>query len=184
MGDTPIDPYPDPKPPAALRPWNPKAPVAAKLVIGLISTRLPKTTIEHIGSSSVPGCPGKGYLDLLIPVADDAHLAATNEALFALGFARQRGREPFPETRPMRHGTIAHEGEIFIIHVHVVPANSPEVAELRQFRDRLCTDPELLARYVAAKQSILDSGVEDSFDYTKTKGEFIASLGFHGAEDI
>jgi GrpB-like predicted nucleotidyltransferase (UPF0157 family) len=183
MGEPPIGPYPDPKPPAALRPWNPNAPAAAARVISLIADRLPGAVIEHIGSSAVPGCAGKGYLDLLIPSADESHLAAINAALFALGFARQHGREPFPETRPMRHGTIEHEGETFIIHVHVVPAASPEVEELRDFRARLRGDRALMERYVAAKQAILHAGVEDSFDYTKAKASFIAALGYRGADD-
>lgn len=183
MSDRPIGPYPDPKQPAALRPWNPNAPKAAARVIDLITARLPGTVVEHVGSSAVPGCDGKGYLDLLIPYADDAHLVAINEALFGLGFARQSGREPFPETRPMRHGTIARDGETFIIHVHIVPARSHEVAEFREFRDRLRADPALRERYIREKRRILDAGITEGIDYARAKGEFIAGLGYRGAED-
>ncbi len=183
MGEPPIGPYPEYKPPPALRPRNPNAPAAAARIISLIADRLPGTVIEHIGISAVPGCEGKGYLDLLIPFDNDSHLTAINEALFGLGFGRQRRHDPFPESRPMRHGTIEHEGEAFMIHVHVVPAGSSEVAELRDFRDRLRADPDLRERYVAAKKAILDSGVEDGGGYATLKGEFIAGLGYRGAED-
>lgn len=130
----------------------------------------------------MPGCAGKGYLDLLIPFRDAAHLEAITMALFALGFGRQRNRDPFPEARPMRTGAIDNEDQAFLIHVHLVPVTSPEVAELLDFRDRLRADPALVAEYVAAKRTILDAGVRDSQDYAARKGEFIAALGYKGAE--
>jgi GrpB-like predicted nucleotidyltransferase (UPF0157 family) len=151
--------------------------------MGLIAERLPDTTIEHVGSSSVPGCAGKGILDLVIPYRDGAHLAAINEALFALGFGRQRNRDPFPETRPMRTGAFDHEGETFLLHVHVVPDRTHHLAELVQFRDRLRADPVLVAEYVAAKRAILDARVRDGTDYAERKGEFIVALGYKGAEE-
>jgi GrpB-like predicted nucleotidyltransferase (UPF0157 family) len=183
VGEPPIRPYPRPSPAPALRSWNPCAPEAAARVAALIAERLPDTTVEHVGSSSVPGCAGKGYLDLVIPYRDQTHLAAINNALFALGFGRQRNRDPFPETRPMRTGAIDHEGETFLLHVHVVPERGSETAELLEFRDRLRADPALVAEYVAAKRAILEAGVRDGVDYAQKKGTFIAALGYRGAED-
>jgi GrpB-like predicted nucleotidyltransferase (UPF0157 family) len=151
--------------------------------MAMIDSRLPETTVEHVGSSAVPGCAGKGYLDLLIPYRDDAHLTAINETLFALGFGRQRNRDPFPESRPMRTGAFDHAGQTFLLHVHVVPASSPEVAETIEFRDRLRSDPVLMADYIAAKEAIVASNVLDSQDYAINKGRFIAALGYKGAED-
>jgi GrpB-like predicted nucleotidyltransferase (UPF0157 family) len=183
MGEPPIRPYPHPSPHPALRPWNPRAPEAAARVVALIGERLPDTAVEHVGSSSVPGCAGKGYLDLVIPYRDDTHLAAINDTLFALGFGRQRNRDPFPETRPMRTGAIDHEGETFLLHVHVVSESGPETAELLDFRDRLRTDPSLVESYVNAKRAILNAGVLDGVDFAERKGKFIAALGYNGAED-
>ena len=140
--------------------------------------------MEHVGSSSVPGCAGKGYLDLAIPYRDDSHLAAINDALFALGFGRQRNRDPFPETRPMRTGTIDHEGETFLLHVHIVPESTQDTAELLDFRNRLRANPALVAEYVAAKRAILDAGVRDGDEYAECKSEFIAAQWYKGAEDV
>jgi GrpB-like predicted nucleotidyltransferase (UPF0157 family) len=183
VDEPPIRPYPYPSPPAALRPWNPRAPEVAARAIALMAAGLPGTTIEHVGSSAVPGCDGKGYLDFVIPYRDDAHLAAIDDALFALGFGRQRNRDPFPESRPMRVGTLDHAGETFLLHVHVVPAAGHEFAELREFRDRLRRDPQLIAAYVEAKRNVLDGGIVDSVDYAEAKGDFIRALGFQGAGD-
>jgi len=152
-------------------------------VVALIAERLLDTRVEHVGSSSVPGCAGKGTLDLAIPYRDASHLDAINVVLFALGFGRQRNRDPFPETRPLRIGAIDEEGETFLLHVHVVPENTHHLAELIDFRDRLRADPALVAEYVAAKKAILEAGVRDGIDYAERKGEFIAALGYKGAED-
>jgi GrpB-like predicted nucleotidyltransferase (UPF0157 family) len=151
--------------------------------VALIAEQLPDTAVEHVGSSSVPGCAGKGTLDLVIPYRDDTHLAAINDALFALGFGRQRNRDPFPETRPMRIGAIEHESETYLLHVHVVPDGTHHLVELVDFRDRLRADPALVAEYVAAKRAVLDAGVRDGDDYAVKKGEFITALGYKGAED-
>ena len=183
MGEPPIRPYPHPSPHPALRPWNPRAPQAAAHVAALIVERLPDTTVEHVGSSSVPGCAGKGYLDLVIPYRDDDHLGHINNALFALGFGCQRNRDPFPESRPMRTGVIDHEGQTFLLHVHVVPELTPDMAELLDFRDRLRADSALVAEYVAAKRAVLDAGVLDGVDYAEKKGEFITALEYKGADD-
>jgi GrpB-like predicted nucleotidyltransferase (UPF0157 family) len=179
----PIRPYPFPAPAPALREWNPRAPAAAARVIALIQERLPETTVEHVGSSSVPGCAGKGYLDLAMAYRDEEHLSAINEVLFALGFGRQRGREPFPESRPMRHGIYDHAGESFLLHIHVVPASGEEIDEFRDFRDRLRSDPVLVEAYVATKCAIIAGGVRDGTDYAKAKGTFIENLGYRGAEN-
>jgi GrpB-like predicted nucleotidyltransferase (UPF0157 family) len=183
VGEPPIRPYPFPSPPPALRPWNPRAPEVAARVVALVAERLPDTTVEHVGSSSVPGCAGKGVLDLAIPYRDESHLSAINDVLFGLGFGRQRNRDPFPETRPMRTGAIDDQGETFLLHVHVVPDKTHHLAELVDFRDRLRTDPALVAEYVAAKRSVLAAGVRDGVDYAEKKGKFIIALGYKGADD-
>ena len=83
----------------------------------------------------------------------------------------------------MRTGAIDHEGETFLLHVHVVPESTHEMAELLDFRDRLRADATLVADYVATKRAILDAGVRDGVDYAERKGAFIAALGYQGTED-
>jgi GrpB-like predicted nucleotidyltransferase (UPF0157 family) len=124
----------------------------------------------------VPGCAGKGIVDLMIPCHDAEQLATVSELLDKLGFQRQEGRDPFPEDRPMRVGAWDHHGERFLLHVHVIPADSPEVDDLRFFRACLRADPGLLKSYVARKREIIASGVTDSLDYCKAKGEFLKEV--------
>jgi GrpB-like predicted nucleotidyltransferase (UPF0157 family) len=158
--------------PAVLRPYDPRSPEVARKVSGMIRELVPEVTVEHVGSTAVPGCAGKGVVDLLIPYHDD-ELDRIKRALEDLGFQRQSTRNPFPEDRPMRVGTLEHEGDAFRLHVHVVPADSGEVRELRLFRDRLRSDPELLRSYVDRKKRIIEGGTTDPMDYALVKGDFV-----------
>ena len=56
----------------------------------------------------MPGCAGKGVVDLML-VYPDGLLGASREVLEALGFQRQTTRDPFPEDRPMRTGSVVVE---------------------------------------------------------------------------
>ena len=73
----------------------------------------------------------------------------------------------------MRTGAFDFEGRRYLIHVHVVAAESPEAEATRYFRDCLRADSELRRAYVAYKKKILAAGVSDSIDYAIAKGEFI-----------
>jgi GrpB-like predicted nucleotidyltransferase (UPF0157 family)/mannose-6-phosphate isomerase-like protein (cupin superfamily) len=155
------------------REHDPRSAEVARSVAGLIEPHLPGGRVEHVASTAVPGCAGKGIVDLML-VYPDGQLAAARGRLDALGFQRQTGRDPFPEDRPMRCGSWVQDGTTFLLHVHVLAASSPEVPQLRAFRDRLRADPGLVAAYVAVKRAILASGCTDPVDYCLRKGEFVA----------
>jgi GrpB-like predicted nucleotidyltransferase (UPF0157 family)/mannose-6-phosphate isomerase-like protein (cupin superfamily) len=158
--------------PAACHEHDPRSAGVAGEVAALIERHLPGAAVEHVGSTSIPGCAGKGVVDLML-VYQDGQLAAARDLLDALGFQRQTGRDPFPEDRPMRVGSLVHDGVAFNLHVHVIAASSPEVRQLRGFRDRLRADPAMTAAYVAAKRAILADGCTDPIDYCYRKGEFV-----------
>jgi GrpB-like predicted nucleotidyltransferase (UPF0157 family) len=161
--------------PATCQDHDPRAAEAAQRTAFAIQSRLTGSVVEHVGSTSVPGCAGKGIIDLML-VYPDGQLAEARNCLDALGFQRQGGRDPWPEERPMRVGSVIHDGTAFRFHVHVISASSPEVAELRDFRDRLRSDPDLVRAYVAAKKAIIATGCTDSVDYSIRKGEFVRSV--------
>ena len=162
--------YKDPS--DAFSPYDPRCPEVARRVAALIEERLPEVRVEHIGSTAIPGCDGKGVVDLML-LYPSGGLAAARDALDALGLQRHERAGAFPEDRPVRIGTIAHEGQTFRLHVHVIAAEAPEAAEQVRFRDRLRADPALVAEYVARKRSVLTGGVADSTEYNLGKEAFI-----------
>ena len=170
-----IGPYEDR--PAVCHGYDPRAAEVAQRVTAVIRFHLPGVSVEHIGSTSVPGCAGKGIVDLML-LYPEGQLEVARDVLDSLGFQKQTTRDPFPEDRPMRTGSVVHDGTTFLLHVHVIAASSPEAAGLRRFRDQLRADPDLVASYVAAKKAIIASGVTDSVDYCIRKGEPIACHTF------
>jgi GrpB-like predicted nucleotidyltransferase (UPF0157 family) len=155
---------------------DPYAPEVARRLIALIATRWPATPGEHVGSSAVPGLAGKGIIDLLL-AAEPAHIPAITQALLALGFQRQVPTA-FPASRPMLWGTFHDGATNYPVHVHVVPASSPDVAAMRGFRDALRADPCLRRRYAALKRRIVAGGPVDPMVFSNAKHDWIvATLG-------
>jgi len=152
---------------------DPDAPEVARRLIALIATRWPATPAEHIGSSAVPGLAGKNIIDLLL-AAQPAQIPAITQALLELGFQPQVPAA-FPATRPMLWGTFRHGPTTYRVHVHVVPAGSPEVAAMRGFRDALRADPRLRRRYAALKQAIVWCGPVDPVTFTRAKHDWIVT---------
>jgi GrpB-like predicted nucleotidyltransferase (UPF0157 family) len=173
----PIGPYDAPGAPKVvdLRPWDPRGPAAANSVMRMLQTALPGIEIEHVGSTAVPGCDGKGILDLmlLIPVG---HLSEVCAIIDGMGFQHQSGGKRHPDNRPMREGSFTFDGSVFRLHVHLIPESSAEVDRLRKFRDRLTADPELVALYVEQKRRLIDAQISDRSTYTQGKTAFIESV--------
>ena len=136
--------------PVQIHQADPDAPEVARRMIALIATRWPATPAEHVGSSAVPGLAGKNIIDLLL-AAEATHVPAVTEVLLELGFQPQLPAA-FPASRPMLWGTFHHGPTDYRVHVHVVPAGSPEVAAMRGFRDALRADPRLRRRYAPSSR--------------------------------
>lgn len=158
--------------PAGCRDWDPRAEEVAETVAGLVRARCPEVVIEHVGSTAIPGCAGRGTVDLMVTYPEGG-LVRARDAVDALGFQRQAFGTPFPEERPMRVGALRVAGRLYRLHVHILAASSPEVQALRLFRDSLRADPTLVARYVAHKRRLIESGVRESPGYALAKGGFI-----------
>jgi GrpB-like predicted nucleotidyltransferase (UPF0157 family) len=152
---------------------DPHATAVARRLIALITTRWPATPAEHVGSSAVPGLAGKGIIDLLL-AAEPVDIRAITQVLLELGFQRQCPAA-FPASRPMLWGTYRHGAIDYRVHVHVVPASSPEVAALRGFRDALRANLRLRRRYAALKRAIVAEGPVDPVAFTKAKHDWIVA---------
>jgi GrpB-like predicted nucleotidyltransferase (UPF0157 family) len=167
----PIGPYR--RAPVQVHQADPAAPEVARRLIELIATRWPGTPAEHVGSSAVPGLAGKGIIDLLLP-AQPADIPAITQAVLELGFQHQLPAV-FPASRPMLWGGFRHGSTDYRVHVHVVPASSPEVTAMRGFRDALRADPLLRRRYAALKRAIVAGGPVDPVVFSKAKHDWISA---------
>lgn len=166
--------YDDPA--AVVRPWDARASAVADRLIALIGTTFPEGTAEHIGSTAIPGCHGKGVVDLMLLYRQE-RIVVARDAVDRLGFQRHEVPGAYPEDRPVSIGTIDHEGETFRAHVHILAEDAPEAARQRYFRDTLRADPALVAAHVVDKRRIATSGeASDGGAYADAKGKFIANM--------
>jgi GrpB-like predicted nucleotidyltransferase (UPF0157 family) len=151
--------------------WTPVCLEVAERIIQYIQKKSEAIEIHHVGSTSITDCGGKGSIDLAV-VYTDGQLGQTREIIDRLGFQKQKTRDPFPETRPMRTGAIDHAGQLYKIHIHILSKESDEFAEMIRFRDWLRTNDSSRVQYIGLKRRILEAGVSDSVEYSELKGAF------------
>jgi GrpB-like predicted nucleotidyltransferase (UPF0157 family) len=162
-------------PGAVCNAYDPHTPGAARLLIRTIMERDPLIAVEHVGSSAVPQCDGKGIIDLLV-LYEPGGLQRVKAVLGDLGFQKQISCDPFPEDRPMRVGSWEYQGKRYPVHAHVISRESPEAGEMIWFQDRLRADPVLRYAYIARKREIIRMGVADSIEYAIIKGMFVQEV--------
>ena len=152
--------------------YDPRAPKVAQRLIDAIQQHAPRIAVDHVGSTAVPGCRGKGVIDLGVTYAL-RDLESAKAAVDALGFQKQSGREPWPETRPMRVASVIALGGSFQVHAHVIERDGTEHRELIAFREALRGDPQFRSAYEKTKEEILARGITDPLDYSNAKSSFI-----------
>ncbi len=145
---------------------------------------------HHVGSSSVPGLPGKNYVDLGVEAPPD-EIPLIADAVRSLGFKPQTALGAFPPARPLFLGTVLHRGTPYLVHLHVMPPGRGELAEMLGFRDALRADERLRDAYAAEKQRIVGAAEGAASDraaappYTIQKADFVEAalyrLGLRGA---
>ena len=126
-------------------------------------------TIEHIGSTSVPGLAAKPIVDILVVVQDSANEPAYLPQLEAAGYVL-RVREPdWHEHRMFR----TPENDV---HVHIYSDGCPEIQRNLVFRDRLRLNDDDRRRYEQKKRELARQDWEDMNDYAAAKTEVIESI--------
>jgi GrpB-like predicted nucleotidyltransferase (UPF0157 family) len=167
--------------PVQVRDPDPRSPAVAALLAELISGAAAGLRAEHVGSSAVPDLAGKGTIDLLLPTPAE-RIPEVTDALLAQGFHFQAVPRTFPDSRPMLQCVARFRDSRYRVHVHIVPDASPEVRELRGFRDALRGDRSLRQDYEQLKRSIVARGLTEASQFTQAKHDFIVAalrrLGF------
>lgn len=130
-----------------------------------ISAALPAAHVEHVGSTSVPGCIGKGDVDVLVRVAPEA-FERSREVLDEV-LVRSRRNEPTSSYVEYDH----HEPEACAA-VHLVAAGGSH-DDFHRFKALLLDDPVVLQRYNALKRHYDGHPMRD---YRRAKAHFIESL--------
>ena len=159
---------------AEVHEWDPGTVEVAARVGELVRERRPDLEVEHIGSTAVPGLPGKGIVDLSIETTPE-DIPGVVATLYDLGFGPQPGPDPWPPTRPMPVGSLELGGKLYRIHLHVQPKGGDYPRDIA-FRDALRNDPELRREYEGLKRGITSGGAVEGLRYTHSKTRWILNV--------
>jgi GrpB-like predicted nucleotidyltransferase (UPF0157 family) len=123
-------------------------------------------SVEHIGSTSVPGLAAKLIVDVLLVVEDSSDEASYLSALEGAGYVL-RVREPdFDEHRMFR----TPEKDV---HVHVYSSDSPEINRYLLLRERLREDEGDRELYSRTKRDLASRDWPSMQHYAEAKTEVI-----------
>jgi GrpB-like predicted nucleotidyltransferase (UPF0157 family) len=158
--------------------YDPRLPDVFEQIKRLIQNAAGPVSVEHVGSSSIPGVGGRNVLDIAVPAAESHH-ADIKKAMYTLGFEDST----FPHYLPLLVGQIVHESKSYQILVYVVSPKSPVLSGWLRFRDYMRGHPEDAQAYCIAKEEAVASGKAEGGDYQEAKNPFLASISakLHGA---
>lgn len=144
-------------------------------------------SIEHIGSTAVPGLLAKPIIDIDIVISSRAAMPQVISGLGALGY-RHRGDQGVPGREAFaRDGfdDVPRDGSGRRWPSHNLYVCAQDAEELRRhlvFRDRLRADPETAAAYAALKQRLAAIHRDDRDAYCDAKSEFVEAIVRAGGE--
>lgn len=141
---------------------------AADLSVALVGAA--GLTIEHIGSTSVPGLCAKPVIDVLVGVTSLEIIQTRVASLRDLGFHYRPEHEA---EIPDRRYFIREPGQHLRAHVHVVVHGGALWLNHITFRDALRRNAQLAAEYASLKRTLALKHAEDKAAYTRAKAPFI-----------
>lgn len=129
-------------------------------------------SVEHVGSTSVPGLCAKPILDILLLVADADQENSYVPALTGAGYIL-RIREP----EWFQHRMF--KGEEPAVNLHVFSRRCPEAMRMLAFRDWLRTHDGDRERYASAKRRLAGRRWRYVQDYADAKTDVIREILRH-----
>jgi len=159
--------------PVEVQPADARMPEVFAHIAKLLAPHFPGKQFVHFGSTSVPGLPGKGVIDLFI-LAETEEYQQCLETLESLGFQYPTfAPQPLPEHRPWRIAAVQYGDTLYKIHVHLTPPNSADHKNALRFVAALRRSPELRDAYEKAKETAIAQGFTGLTEYGQQKDRFL-----------
>jgi GrpB-like predicted nucleotidyltransferase (UPF0157 family) len=157
--------------PVTLAAYDPAWPIvfarAAERIRAALGDRV--VTLEHIGSTAVPGMAAKPVVDMVLAVPDPTAEAAYVPPLSAIGYVLHAREPEYHEHRLLKPADRATK-------LHVFGAGCPEVDRLVRFRDRLRSSPADFELYLATKRTLAARTWRSTHEYADAKGAVVAEI--------
>ena len=162
-------------PETILFPYDPTWPETFSQMCAVYTATLERliVTIEHVGSTAVPGLLAKPILDIDIVIPTRDALPEVTARLEALGY-RHNGNQGIPEREVFKANDTAapytEPRQVWMAHhLYVCHAESAELQRHLQFRDALRRSPELCAEYTRLKEETEQAAQGDRKVYAHLK---------------
>ncbi|MFE1167284.1 GrpB family protein [Nocardiopsis sp. NPDC058789] len=126
-------------------------------------------SLDHVGSTSVPGLAAKPCVDLLMVVADSADEPAYLPDLEKAGYSLVIAEPDWFEHRVLK-------GPSVNLNLHVFSEGCEEVDRMRLFRDYLTADAGARERYTAVKRDLSERTWKRIQDYADAKSDIVLEL--------
>ena len=136
-----------------------------------IHSVLPGATIEHVGSTSVPGLGGRGTLDCVL-LSEPRDHATLVPALKQVGFAEF----PYGAAQPALTCRVLSDGRNYEVLLYLLPPSHEYVRGWLAFRDFMRHHPEEIARYAAIKKAAIAEGKTQPWSYQQAKTPYLVEL--------
>lgn len=130
-------------------------------------------TVEHIGSTSVPGLAAKPVIDVVLGAAS---LADIETKISLLGENGYEYVSKYENEIPERRYFVKSAAGSLRVHIHAVESGSRLWREHLAFRDALRSDSSLRAQYQLLKLQLAEQFVNNKSAYSAAKNPFIESV--------
>lgn len=127
-------------------------------------------SVEHVGSTAVPGMIAKPIIDIMFGVESLESSKGAIEVLQTNGYCY------YPYKSDVMHWFCKPSPELRTHHLHLVPYQSPLWKERTRFRDILRENPKVAEEYGVLKQSLAAEMASDRESYTESKWPFIEKV--------
>jgi len=147
--------------------WPIKFEAERQLLIEAIGPWLVAGSIEHIGSTAIPGLDAKPVIDIM------AGVESLEGSRAALGVLERYQYCYAPYRTEVMHWFCKPSPARRTHHLHLVPLGSPLWIEQLTFRDYLRAHPDLALEYAALKRRLAEVHRFDREAYTAAKAPFV-----------
>ena len=130
-------------------------------------------TLEHMGSTSVPGLMAKPEIDILGGLNTLEDIEPHINELREIGYPYYKR---FEENTPQRRYFRKSEGIKPLVHVHMYKKDSDDYKKHILFRDHLRAHLEVAKQYEDLKKKLLEVSAGDRGIYQDGKKEFIEEV--------
>lgn len=124
-------------------------------------------SIEHVGSTAVPGMIAKPVIDVMFGVK------SLVESKPVIDILVEHGYEYWPYKAEVMHWFCKPSDAFRTHHLHLIPFASPLWKERIKFRDILRSDKNIATQYANLKRELAAIYKEDRETYTEKKWPFI-----------